>query len=84
MTTEKITRNHIEEVRHRFIEENLLLTPVEVAALLSISVRSVFRLVEDGTLPKVNGHANAGKTRIRAITVRYYRESMETKDKDEG
>ena len=66
MTEERITRKDIDEVKRLHILRNLLYSPQEVAQILCISVRTVFRLVEEGELDSANGKKNAGRTRITA------------------
>lgn len=51
--TERISRNEIEEVRRQFILRNMRLTPVEASRLLGISVRSFYRLVDEGLIKTV-------------------------------
>lgn len=74
MTTERITRAEIDEVKRRHILQNLLYTPQEVATLLSVSVRTVFDLLDEGKLSRArHGYRT---TRITAMSVDLYRESI--------
>jgi len=81
MTSERITRADIDEVKRRHILQNLLYTPVEASQLLAISVRQVFVLVEEQKLIAANeGKARNGKatrgTRITAESLEIYRRSI--------
>lgn len=51
--TERISRKEIEDVKRQFILRNMRLTPVEAARLLGVSVRSFYRLVEEGLIKTV-------------------------------
>lgn len=48
MSPEKISRSNIDEVKRRFILENLRFTPKEAAAILKTTVRTFYRLAEEG------------------------------------
>lgn len=71
MTEERITRKDIEEVKRQHILKNMLYTPQEVAIILSMSVRTVFELLETGRLTRAK-HGNR-TTRITAESVEQYR-----------
>ena len=73
MTDARITRKEIEEVKRQHILDNLLYSPQEAAMMLSVSVKSIFRLIDEGELVRANGKVNAGRTRITARSVERYR-----------
>lgn len=81
MSPESITKREIDEIKRQHILENLMYTPVEVAHLISKSVRTVFDLIKEGKLTATNhsmvstGKATKG-TRITAASVEKYRESI--------
>lgn len=50
MTSERITRAEIEEAKRKYILKNTLLRPPRVAELLQISVRTLYRLDEEGLI----------------------------------
>jgi hypothetical protein len=78
MTSERITRADIDEVKRRHILENLLYLPQEAAGILGVSVRTIFRLVEEGELVPANGKTASGKTRITATSLEIYRKKITT------
>jgi excisionase family DNA binding protein len=74
MTAEKITRRDIDEVKRQHILDNLLYTPKEVAAMLSVSVRTVFNLLDEGKLHRAKHGSRT--TTITARSVEKYRLSI--------
>lgn len=78
MTEVKITRKEIDEVKRQHILDNLLYEPQEVATMLCVSVKTVFRLIEEGELSRANGKKNAGRTRITARSLELYRIKITT------
>ena len=69
----RITRKDIEEVKRQHILANLLSDPKEVASMFCVSVKTIFRLIEEGELIRANGKLNSGRTRITAQSVERYR-----------
>lgn len=76
MTQEKITRADIEKIKREHILDNLLYSPQEVSAVLCVSVRTVFNLIEAGLLPRANEHKGSGRTRIPARGLEKYKKSI--------
>ncbi len=76
---EKITRTDIDEVKRQFILSNMRLSPVEAARMLDISVRTFYRLVDEGliaTIPTRPGQLRG--IRCTAAALEEYRLSMLT------
>ncbi len=76
MSPEKITRADIEKVKREHILDNLLYSPQEASVILAVSVRQIFKLVEEGQLQRANSSKNSGKTRIPARSVECYRKMI--------
>lgn len=74
--TERVTRREIEEVKRQFILQNMLLEVTEVAVMLGRSVKTVFRLIEEGELDRANGKTGSGRTMVPAISVEIYRKKI--------
>lgn len=81
MSPERVTKREIDEIKRQHILKNLLYSPVEAAQVLSVSVRQLFVLVQEGKLEAANqAAANGGKatkgTRITAESLERYRQSI--------
>lgn len=70
----RITRTDIDEVKRQHILRNLLYTPQEAAAVLSVSVRTIFNLLDEGLLQRAV--IGSRTTRITAISVEMYRDAI--------
>ena len=51
--TERVSREEIKMAKDRFIRNNLRFTPVEASLILGISVRTFYRLVDEGRIEVV-------------------------------
>lgn len=71
--TETITREEIERIKREFVLKNTLLDPVKVAAILSCSVKKVYRLVESAELEEANDTPGRQGMRVTAWSVEQYR-----------
>jgi excisionase family DNA binding protein len=74
---EKISRKDIDEVKQRFILANLRMSPIEAAKVLDVSVRTFYRLVEEGlieTIPTRPGRIRG--IRCTAAALEAYRQKM--------
>ena len=76
--TEKITRADVERIKEKFILDNMLMEVCDVALLLGRSVKTVFRLIEEGELAKANGRNGSGRTMVPAWSVEKYRIKITT------
>lgn len=76
MNVEKITRSDIERVKYQFILNNMLLEVKEVSMVLGRSVKTVFKLIEEGHLAKANPKKGSGRTMIPAWSVEEYRKKI--------
>lgn len=75
---ERVSRTEINEIKRQFILRNMLLSPVEVAQLLNISVRKFYYLVEEGLIDVIS--TRPGQTRgIRctAAAIEEYRKKAQ-------
>jgi len=64
MMVERITRNEIDSYKREIMEQSVLLTPKDAAAMLSCSPRTVLSLVHDG---KIRGYSRNGHSRTLRV-----------------
>jgi predicted ArsR family transcriptional regulator len=79
---ERITRKEIESYKREVLEQSVLVTLDDAAAILAVSPRTVRRRVEEGLLPTYSDTSDRENTRFLASELRDYVRRMRTIHRD--
>lgn len=70
--TETISPAQIDQVKREFLLRNTLMDVVKVAEILACSVKTVYRLIDEGELEKAPVRVGSRATRVTAWSVDVY------------
>lgn len=70
--TETISPAQIDQVKREFLLRNTLLDVVKVAEILACSVKTVYRLIDEGDLERAPVRNGNRATRVTALSVEVY------------
>lgn len=70
--TETISPAQIDQVKRDFLLRNTLLDVVKVSEILSCSVKTVYRLIDEGDLERAPVRNGNRATRVTALSVEIY------------
>lgn len=79
---ERITRREIEGYKREILEQSVLVTLDDAAAILAVSPRTVRRRVEEGLLSTYSDTSDRENTRFLASELRDYVRRMRTIHRD--
>lgn len=79
---ERITRRDIESYKREVLEQSVLVTLDDAAAILAVSTRTVRRRVEEGLLSTYSDTSDRENTRFLASELRDYVRRMRTIHRD--
>lgn len=79
---ERITRRDIESYKREVLEQSVLVTLDDAAAILAVSPRTVRRRVEEGLLSTYSDTSDRENTRFLASELRDYVRRMRTIHRD--
>jgi predicted ArsR family transcriptional regulator len=79
---ERITRQEIEMYKREVLEQSVLVTLDDAAAILAVSPRTVRRRVEEGLLATYSDTSDRENTRFLASELREYVRRMRTIHRD--
>lgn len=82
MVRERITRQEIDAYKREILDQTVLVTLDDAAAVLAVSTRTLRRRVEEGLIPTYSDTPDRGNTRFLASELRDYVRSMRNLHRD--